>query len=152
MQDRKRCAAIDRLLQSTGPENEFMKSMTEPGSGIRRPALALTLLCSLVVSGNLAAASDCKAIRFKPGTSAAKIHGTVQADERQCYRFGTGKGQSVRLAVQSASGDVAFTIDDLVDNRDEFEFTSEKKTYELNVYQTTRSVTPEDFTLSLSIK
>ncbi|MBP3982174.1 hypothetical protein J8G26_15725 [Acidovorax sp. JG5] len=117
-----------------------------------RLSAAVTILFFLLGCGHLARASECRTIRFNPGATSAKIQGAVQPEDQQCFRFGTGKGQSVRLAVQSKSGNVAFTINDVADNRDRIEFTSEKKVYELIVYQNLRSVTPDDFTLSLSIR
>ena len=113
-------------------------------------------LSALLVSGNVAvsaAEESCKVIRFKPGSSSAEIAGTVHPDKPlPCYRFTTGKGQTVRLTVQSRHGSIGFTINDLVDNRADYTFQSQKKTYEFNVHQTFRAVEPENYRLMLSIR
>ena len=128
-----------------------MRSMRRLTFSVGRSALAITFTCALA-SSHLANASECQTIRFNRGATSAQIHGTLQPEGQQCFRFSTGKGQSVRLAVHSKSGNVGFALNDVADNRDRLEFISEKKTYELSVHQTLRSVTPDDFTLSLSIK
>lgn len=126
-----------------------MQPMNHPP--FRLPCAACTLA---VVLGTLtvAPAVACEPIRFQPGARSAEIRGTLQPEEVRCFRFGAGKRQAVELAVKSPRGNVAFTIHDLVDNREHFAFTSEKKTYEFIVYQTLRSAAADDFTLSLSIR
>jgi hypothetical protein len=124
------------------------------GRARSRPWPAGSARCAVALAALLPQAvfAQCQTIRFQPGASSAELRGTVQPEEMHCFRFSTGPGQAVRLAVKSKSGDVAFTIKDLVDNRDRYEFTSEKKRYELSVYQSSRSVTAEAYTLSLVIR
>lgn len=112
----------------------------------------MTLLMPLAATCASAVSAECQPIRFKPGETSAQAHGRLAPDEIHCFRFGTGNRQRVRLEVKSASGNVAFTINDLVDNRDRFEFTSAKKTYEFTVYQTIRSGLRDDYSLTLSLK
>lgn len=122
-------------------------------------ALLATCAMSFGLQSSIAeAASPCRAIQFKPGASSATLQGTVPADPSgsaeniECFRFGTRKGQRVRISVRSPRQQVAFTIKELVDNREQYEFTSEKRTYEFSVYQTMRSATSAPYTLTLSIQ
>lgn len=104
------------------------------------------------------AVSPCRVIQFKPGASSAALQGAVPADpsgaaeNAECFRFSTRKGQRVRITVRSPQQQAAFTINGLADNRDEYEFKSEKRTYELNVHQTMRSTASVPFTLTLTIQ
>lgn len=79
-------------------------------------ALGLTFLLFLVAVFSFAAALDCQAIWFKPGGTSVDIQRSLAPDEIKCFHFCAGKKQKVRLEVKSASGNVAFTINDFVDN------------------------------------
>ncbi len=126
-----------------------------------------TIFCARIAACAMAAAlagtaamagQPCQAIQFKPGASSAELQGAVPADPTgaaenlKCFRFGTRKGQQVRISVRLPQQQVAFSVSELVDNRDHYEFTSEKRTYEFTVYQTLRSAQPVPYTLTLSIR
>lgn len=113
-----------------------------------RPCATAFVLALLAAS----AAADCRDIRFQRGSTAAEITGTAPAESSECLRFAAGKGQTVRLTLASKSGDVAFSVVGVADNRTELQFTSERKTYEVRIHQTSKSLAPEDYSLSLSIE
>lgn len=119
---------------------------------IRGAACVPAMLLSVAAISPAASASECQSIVFLPGAVSANIRETVQPDELQCFRFATRRGQTVRLRLTSKSGNVAMSIDGVADNRERIEFTSEKKTYELVVHQTLRSVSPDEYTLSVAIE
>jgi hypothetical protein len=93
----------------------------------------------------------CTPIQFKRGTSSITLNGKAPAEDVQCLKFRTNRGQTVDLSIQSGNGNVAFSISKLVDNRDHYQFISEKKTYEILIHQTLRAIAPESYTLTLSI-
>ncbi len=93
----------------------------------------------------------CKPIQFAHGASSATIHGTAPADDTVCYTLATGKGQTADLKVTSGSNTV-FGIDGLVDAQESYHFTTERKTYEIDVGQLERSVTPEAFAIDVSVR
>lgn len=119
---------------------------------IRGAAFVPVVLLSVAVVSPAAGASECQPISLQPGAISTSIRGIVQPDELQCFRFTSGKGQTVHANVTSKSGNVALTIVGVADNRERIEFTSEKKTYELVVHQTLRSSSPDEYTLSLAIQ
>lgn len=96
--------------------------------------------------------APCKTIQFKAGASSTKISGSVDPDATVCFRFSAGKGQSVRIAIQSKDRNTIFSVPDLVDAHDTYEFKSQKKTYEIVVGQLMKSATADSFQLTLSIK
>ena len=81
-----------------------------------------------------------------------EIRGAAPSEGVQCLRFSTAKGQTVRIAVKSPKNQVAFTLDGMVDNREKFQFTSEKRTYDVLLHQTSSAAKPVDYALTLSIK
>ncbi len=92
------------------------------------------------------------AIHFAPGKSSATVRGSVGSDEPfPCYTLATGKGQSATLTFIKTNGNMAFSIYGLVDDRDEYSFKTEVKTYKFIVFQNMRAVS-EPFALLVSVK
>ena len=119
-------------------------------------SLSLRLRCIglALAAFPLIAAADppCKTISLSPGAFSTEIQGAAPSEGVQCLRFSTTKGQTVRLAVKSPKNQVAFTLDGMVDNREKFQFTSEKRTYDVLLHQTSSAAKPVDYALTLSIK
>lgn len=107
----------------------------------------------LVVSGGADAwaAGDCKPIRFEAGRSSTSIRGEAPPDDVVCYSLATGRGQRAALKV-TAGRNTIFSIEGLVDARDDYEFTTEQKTYLIRVGQLMRAVAPEAFAISISVR
>jgi len=96
--------------------------------------------------------TTCTPIHFARGTSSASLSGRVGSDEPfPCYTLATGRGQTATLKFTRTNGNMAFTIDDVVDDRDSYSFKTAARTYKFTVFQTLRS-TPDAFTLMVSVK
>ncbi len=116
-----------------------------------RPTLAALL--TLVGSAALAQQpAGCTPVRFATGQSSATITGAVGSDEPfPCYTLAAGKGQTATFKFTRTNSNMAFTIDGLVDDRDNYSFRTEAKTYKFTVFQTMRAA-PAPFALLVSLK
>ena len=93
----------------------------------------------------------CRPIQFAQNQSSAEIRGTAPAEGGVCYTLATGEGQTARVRVLSGKN-IIFNIEGVTDPRDDFEFRTQRKTYRINVAQLMRSVTPEAFKVSVSVR
>ncbi len=92
------------------------------------------------------------ALQFVPGQSSSTVKGLVGSDEPfPCYTLTTGKGQTATFSFTKTNGNMAFSIDGVVDDRDSYSFKTEAKTYKFTVFQTLRA-TPDAFALKVSVK
>lgn len=107
------------------------------------PALVLAFLFT-----GAAQAEQCETIRFKRGESSGTVTGMAPPDDVVCYRMSTGAGQKASVVIKG--NNCIFTMEG-ADARDHYSFITEKKTYEIRVGQLMRSVTPQPFTLSVSV-
>jgi len=109
----------------------------------------------LLFGGSAALAQEptnCTPIHFARGQSFTTLNGSVGSDEPfPCYTFATGKGQTATFKFTKTNGNMAFTIYDLVDDRDSYSFRTEAKTYKFIVFQTLRAP-PSPFSLMVSVK
>ncbi len=110
---------------------------------------AVAVLLSL--PGIASAATACRLIEFQNGSSTAQVRGVAPADGVECLRFSAGRGQNVQVSVKSVRDQVAFSIEGLIDDRVQHTFTSQKKSYELLVFQTMKAMAPVKYVLTLSI-
>jgi hypothetical protein len=95
--------------------------------------------------------THCTPIHFTRGTSSASLSGRVGSDEPfPCYTLATGRGQTATLKFTKTNGNMVFSIDGVVDDRDAYSFKTEAKTYKFTVFQTLRS-TPDPFVLMVSV-
>ncbi len=99
--------------------------------------------------------TKCIPIHFGKGASSALIRGSAGSSDfseaNPCYTLGTGKGQTATLKFTKTNGNMAFTVEGLVDDRDSYSFKTEAKTYRFSVFQTLRS-TPDPFELMVSVQ
>ena len=114
-----------------------------------RAAMTAAIMLALPLAA--LAKPACKPIQFAHGASSTTIHGTAPAEDTVCFTLATGKGQTANLKVTSGTNTV-FGIDGLVDAQDSYHFTTEHKTYEIDVGQLERSVTPEAFAIDVSVQ
>lgn len=98
-----------------------------------------------------AVAQSCSEIRFASGASSGAVSGHVTDGRPLCFTFGSGAGQTAQLQI-SGSENACFTVDGVVDCRYDFSFTTQPRTYTVNVFQILRSTASEDFTLRLTIR
>ena len=119
------------------------------GTASTRTALSAAILLALPMGA--LAKTGCKPMQFAHAASTAIIHGTAPAEDTVCFTLATGKGQTASLKVTSGRNTV-FGIDGLVDAQDSYLFTTEHKTYEIDVGQLERSVTPEAFAIDVSVQ
>ena len=68
-----------------------------------------------------------------------------------CYTLAAAKGQTATLKFTKTNGNMAFSIYGLVDDRDNYSFRTEAKTYKFIVFQTLRAP-PRPFSLMVSLK
>ena len=120
-----------------------------------RFAMIRTLLLAVAISPSIAAMAqqptNCTAVQFPRGAFSTTVSGSVGSDEPfPCYTLSTGNGQTATLKFTRTNRNMAFTIYDVVDDRDSYTFRTQAKIYKLIVFQTLRAV-PAPFTLALSV-
>ncbi|WP_158933197.1 hypothetical protein [Acidisphaera sp. S103] len=94
----------------------------------------------------------CTPIHFARGATFAVVSGTAGTDgPSPCYTLQTGKGQIATLKFTKTDGNMAFTIEGLVDDRDDYTFKTEAKTYTFGVFPTLRS-NPTPFSLRVEVR
>lgn len=112
------------------------------------PLVILVFALAVLVTGT-AYAEHCETIRFKRGTSSGAVTGMAPPDDMVCYQMSTGAGQQASISIKGTN--CIFSIEGLVDARDRYSFTTEKKTYRIRVGQLMRAISPEPFSLSVSV-
>lgn len=95
-------------------------------------------------------AAECQEIRFQRGHDSGTVRGVAPPEDVVCFRMTTGAGQTANLEVKGRN--VMFAIPGVVEGQDSYSFTTENKTYRINVGQLMRSVTDEPFSLTVSIR
>ncbi len=96
--------------------------------------------------------TNCSPMHFDHGQSSATITGRVGSDEPfPCYTIATGNGQTATFKFTKTNGNMAFTIYDLVDDRDSYTFKTSAKIYKFIVFQTLRAA-PDQFSLNLAVR
>lgn len=97
--------------------------------------LVLAALFGLLATA--ASAQSCREIKFARGASSGEVTGIVSDTKTDCYTFGTGAGQAVRL--QSLGNlNICLTMSN-IDCTGDIAFTSRKGTYQVNVMPLFRS-------------
>lgn len=114
------------------------------------PSLIAALLALLLLWPHGAGAQSCAEIRFAPGATSAEIAGSAPAEAVVCYSFATGAGQQARVELLEGRN-TAFSIDGLVDARDDYSFRTEARSYRLRVFQLMRAVRDQPFRIRLSV-
>ncbi len=123
--------------------------MNISGSLVPRILLSTLMLAAQAVS---AASSHCEAVQFKTGSFSATVQGDVDPEGVRCYSIATAKGQTADLSVKSKHNNTIFSIEGLADGRDQYTFTTEKKTYKIFVGQLMKAVEKDHFTLTITIR
>ena len=96
--------------------------------------------------------ANCSPIHFVRGASSVTLSGIVGSDEPfPCYTLATGNGQTATFKFTKTNGNMAFTIDGMVDDRDAYTFKTVARTYKFSVFQAMRS-TPAPFSLMVSVR
>lgn len=111
------------------------------------------ILAALVILGGTGSvhAQDCAEIRFPRGANGTTISGTIPPDQILCYRLDVAVGQEAELSITGSRDDIAFTIDDEVDNRSAWSYVTKQPRYLIRVYTTFRSATAESFDLRIRV-
>ncbi len=123
--------------------------MNLSGSLVPRILLSTLMLAAQAVS---AAPPHCEAVQFTRGSFSATVQGEVDPEGVWCYSIATVKGQTADLSVKSKHNNTIFSIEGLVDGRDQYTFTTEKKTYKVFVGQLMKAVDKDRFTLTITIR
>ncbi len=111
------------------------------------PTLAATAFAEDLQESRFAA--ECQEIRFQRGHSSGTVRGVAPPEGVVCFRMTTAASQTANLKITGRN--VMFSVNH-VDGRDAYSFTTEKKTYRIEVVQLMRSLTDEPFSLSVSIR
>jgi len=98
-----------------------------------------------------ATAQSCMEIKFAPGASSGEIAAYVIENEPKCFIFGTGAGQTARLQL-FGSNNACFTIKDVIDCQDDYSFRTQRRNYEVGVFQLFPKRSYEEVTLRLTIR
>ena len=96
--------------------------------------LVLAALFGLLATA--ASAQSCREIKFARGASSGEVTGIVSDTKTDCYTFGTGAGQAVRLQTLG-NLNICLTMSN-IDCTGDIAFTSRKGTYQVNVSQYNR--------------
>lgn len=100
--------------------------------------LAAAVLVSIGFSSTVAVAGDCKPVKFKRGEYYATVGGTTAEGKVDCYTVKTDANQTMTVDLIGDSNDIgntAITIPGIGDTRDSFQFKTQKKTYQVKVFQ-----------------
>lgn len=131
-----------------------MRSL-DPATALTLPIARALLLAAVLLSPAIASAQQpahCTPIDFPRGASSAAVSGTAGSDEPfPCYALTTAYGQTASLNFAKTNGNMAFTIDGLIDDQESYTFKTAARTYRFIVFQTLRA-TPTPFTLSVSVR
>ena len=113
----------------------------------------LAAAATLVVSGGSGAwaAGACAPIRLDAGRFSTTILGVAPAEDMVCYSMATGQGQRAALRVLSGRN-TAITVEGEADARTAHDFTTERETYRILVFQLLRAAAPEAFAISVSVR
>ncbi len=113
-------------------------------------SLVFALVVSLMTMNAAQAHEDCETIRFQRGNNGTVVKGVAPPDSVICYVITTAEGQIADVTVLGVN--MMFSVEGVIDAQDKYQFSTEKKTYRINVGQLMRSVTDQPFTLEISIK
>jgi len=85
------------------------------------------------------------------GYSSGEIAAYVIEYEPKCFIFGTGAGQTARLQL-FGSNNACFTFKDVIDCQDDYSFRTQRRNYEVGVFQLFPRRSYEEVTLRLTIR
>jgi formylglycine-generating enzyme required for sulfatase activity len=110
--------------------------------------LALALVASVAFVSPSAAHANCKAITFPAGKDTVALTGSAPVDDVVCYQLDAQIGQKFSLKVQRGDNTI-FSVVGVQDAQDDFAFTAQQTSYEIDVGQLMRARGPEKFRVSV---
>jgi hypothetical protein len=116
---------------------------------VRRHAVLGGLLITILMPA-ASAQENCRSVQFNRGQSSATLRGTAPPDGVTCYTFAAGAGQTASIKVTGRN--MIISVPGIGDDRQSWTFPTKNQTYKFIVTQEMRSVTPELYTVTLSIK
>lgn len=119
-------------------------------NGLRERIVLAAAIGLIVPMASPPAQENCRPVRFARGQSAAVIHGTAPPDGTICYSFAAGVGQTANLRV--TGNNMIMSVIGVGDDRTSWTFKTKAQSYKFIVAQEMRSVTPEPYTVTLSIR
>lgn len=108
------------------------------------------LIAISIPMGSANAQDNCTLIQFARGQSSATLRGTAPPDGVVCYTFAAGAGQTARLKITGRN--MIMSVIGVGDARTAWTFTTKHQTYKFIVAQLMRSVTPEPYSVTLSVR
>jgi hypothetical protein len=98
------------------------------------------------------AAEQCREVEVKSGVALFAGRTTEEGRDFTCFQLKGPTGAMARLRFKSrASRDMAFNIEGVTDNQDDYTFRLQKSAYKISVYNTLRRSRPGPFKLSISL-
>ncbi len=122
---------------------------------MKRSMIVVTMLFAGFGISAAHAQEKCIPIAFAPGHSAAIVKGIAPfGPPFACYTVAAGRGQTATIKLTRSNGNMAFNVGGVIDDRDNYSFKTEAKTYKLEVYQITReqAVRNAQFEMQVTLK
>lgn len=106
---------------------------------MKRSTIPVAIFFAGFVISAAHAQEKCIPISFAPGHSSAIVKGIAPfGPPFACYIVTAGRGQTATIKLTRSNGNMGFNVDGVVDDRDNYSFKTEARTYKLEVYQITR--------------
>lgn len=120
-------------------------------------SLAAAILISIGFNSTVAVAGDCKPVKFKKGAYSATLNDSIGENETDCFAVATGANQTMKVNLYDKKGNavkenVVASIEGVGDARDQFNFKTEKKTYQINVFQLEQLMTVSKYKLVIDVR
>lgn len=125
---------VNVLYKTTVPLSQIRVSLEPSASSVEKGAI------------------PCTPIRFKPGHVSATVSGSVEPKASQCFTVATGANQTMEVSVVSRYKNTVATIPGIGDARDRFEFLTQKRTYQIDVFQLMRSADKDQYSLIVTVR
>lgn len=135
--------------ENTMKRSKVRRYFTEMGV-LKSHVPPAVLLATAMLSASSTWAEECKAIQFSRGHNNGTVQGIAPPNDLLCHELTTGAGQAA--AIEVSGENVIFSIEDVVDARQKYSFTTTAQTYRILVGQLMRSVSDQPFTLTVSVR
>jgi hypothetical protein len=108
----------------------------------------LAAVCAVAIPAH--GQDNCKPVVFPKGQTITTLQGNAPAMGPVCYTFDAAAGRTARLKVTGTN--MAMSVVDVGDDREEFNFPTQAQTYKFLVFQQMRSASPQRYTVMMELK
>jgi hypothetical protein len=112
-------------------------------------AALIGVLLGIAAPAQAIAQNNCTPVTFERGRSSATLRGTAPPEDIVCYTFAAGAGKTAHLSVSGRN--MIVSVIGVGDARESWTFKTTAQTYKFVVGQMMRSVTPEPYSVTLSL-